>query len=120
MYFYDETWFRLQRGMTELHLANWPRAIDLLTDGLSGVPESYKRDRAWYSSCLAKAHAEAGDAAAAVQVSLPIVADAVALNRHARRELTDVTVLLRQRKSPQATTMQEVLTAAGRTDGSTL
>ncbi|MGS2640159.1 DUF305 domain-containing protein [Streptosporangium sp. G12] len=64
MYFYDETWFRLQRGMTELHLADWPKAIDLLTEGLSGLPESYKRDRAWYGSCLAKAHAEAGDAAA--------------------------------------------------------
>ncbi|MEV4247238.1 hypothetical protein AB0J63_27955 [Streptosporangium canum] len=62
MYFYDETWFRLQRGMTEPHLANWPKAIDLLMEGLSGLPETYKRDRAWYGSCLARAHAEAGDA----------------------------------------------------------
>ncbi|WP_329427210.1 XRE family transcriptional regulator [Streptosporangium sp. NBC_01495] len=117
MYFYDETWFRLQRGMTELHLANWPKAIDLLTDGLSGLPESYKRDRAWYGSCLAKAHAEAGDAAAAVQVSLPVVADAVELNRHARRELVAVAALLRRRESPQAATLQEALTAADRTSG---
>ncbi|WP_433363062.1 XRE family transcriptional regulator [Streptosporangium sp. CA-115845] len=120
MYFYDETWFRLQRGMTELHLANWSKAIDLLTDGLSGLPESYKRDRVWYGSCLAKAHAEAGDAAAALQVSLPLVVDAVMLNRHASRELVDVEVLLAGRKSPQAVTLKEALTAAGRADGSTL
>ncbi|MGV9771978.1 XRE family transcriptional regulator [Streptosporangium sp. NPDC003464] len=115
MYFYDETWFRLQRGMTELHLANWPKAIDLLTDGLSGLPESYKRDRAWYGSCLAKAHAEAGDAAAAVQVSLPIVADAVELNRHATKELVNVATLLTRRKAPQAADLKEAL-VAGRTD----
>ncbi|MEV4383114.1 XRE family transcriptional regulator [Streptosporangium sp. NPDC049644] len=115
MYFYDETWFRLQRGMTELHLANWPKAIDLLTDGLSGLSETYKRDRAWYGSCLAKAHAEAGDATAAVTVSLPIVADAVELNRHARKELVDVSALLEKRKSSHVITLQEALTTAGRT-----
>ncbi|MET9066382.1 XRE family transcriptional regulator [Streptosporangium sandarakinum] len=116
MYFYDETWFRLQRGMTELQLGNWPKAIDLLTEGLSGLPESYKRDRAWYGSCLAKAHSEAGDAAAAVEVSLPVVADAVELNRHARKELVDVAALLRRRKSSQATLLHEALTAAERVD----
>lgn len=114
MYFYDETWFRLQRGMIELQLANWPKAIDLLTDGLSGLPETYKRDRAWYGSCLAKAHAEAGDAATAVQVSLPVVADAVALNRHASKELAELATLLIQRKSSQAATLHEALMAACR------
>ncbi|MFJ2033941.1 XRE family transcriptional regulator [Streptosporangium sp. NPDC087985] len=119
MYFYDETWFRLQRGMTELQLGNWSK-VDLLTEGLSGLPESYKRDRAWYGSCLAKAHVEAGDAAMAVQVSLRVVADAVELNRHASKELVDVAVLLAERKSPQAVILKEALTAAGRTDGSAL
>jgi hypothetical protein len=109
MYFYDETWFRLQRGMIELHLGNWSRAIDLLTDGLSGLPDTYKRDRAWYGSCLAKAHAEAGDAAAAVQVSLPIAVDAIELNRHARKELTDIATVLAQRKSTHAATLHEAL-----------
>ncbi|ACZ83073.1 helix-turn-helix domain-containing protein [Streptosporangium roseum] len=117
MYFYDETWFRLQRGMTELQLGNWSKAIDLLTDGLSGLPESYKRDRAWYGSCLAKAHAEAGDAAAAVQVSLPIMADAVALNRHARKELIDVAALITNRRSPQGGLLEEALAAADRRNG---
>ncbi|MFI6505346.1 XRE family transcriptional regulator [Nonomuraea typhae] len=111
MYFYDETWFRLQRGMTELHLSNWPRAVELLTAGLDGLPPSYKRDRAWYGSCLAKAHAEAGDAATAVQVAVPFVADAVELNRHARKELVDVHALLTMRKAPQAVTLKEALTA---------
>ncbi|WP_113699138.1 helix-turn-helix transcriptional regulator [Nonomuraea lactucae] len=114
MYFYDETWFRLQRGMTELHLSNWPKAVDLLTAGLASLPESYKRDRAWYGSCLAKAHAKAGDDAAALQVSLPIVADAVELNRHARNELIDVKKLLEERKSSHTDTLRDALTGAHR------
>ncbi|WP_371781957.1 hypothetical protein [Streptosporangium subroseum] len=90
--------------------------IDLLTDGLSGLPDSYKRDRAWYGSCLAKAHAEAGDAAAAVAVSLPIVTDAVTLNRHARKELVDVAALLKRRKSSQVIVLYESLAIAGHVD----
>ncbi|WP_211264372.1 tetratricopeptide repeat protein [Streptosporangium amethystogenes] len=103
--------FFLQRGMTELHLDNWPKAIDLLTDGLSSLPESYKRDRAWYGSCLAKAHAEAGDVAAAVQVSLPIVADAVELNRHAAKELLTIARDLNRKQAPEAVTLSEALMA---------
>lgn len=68
-------------------------------------------------SCLARAHAEAGDAAAAVLVSLPVVADAVALNRHARKEPVDVAALLGKRNSSQAIPLQEALVTAGRTDG---
>lgn len=74
-----------------------------------------KRDCAWYGSCLAKAHAEAGEAAAAVRVSLPIVADAVELNRHAAKELVDVATLLTRCKVPQAADLKEAL-MAGRTD----
>ncbi|WP_344584947.1 XRE family transcriptional regulator [Nonomuraea roseoviolacea] len=117
MYFYDETWFRLQRGMTELHLSNWPKAMDLLTAGLASLPASYKRDRAWYGSCLARAHAEAGDARAALDVGLPIVDDAVKLNRHAHKELVDVRALLRSRRSAHAETLAEALTTAGRSAG---
>ncbi|WP_214326009.1 hypothetical protein [Nonomuraea sediminis] len=115
MYFYDETWFRLQRGMTELYLSNWPKAVDLLTAGMDSLPKSYKRDRAWYGSCLAKAHAEAGDAATALQVALPVVADAVELNRHAHKELVNVKVLLGERRSPLADTLEQALTTARRT-----
>lgn len=117
MYFYDETWFRLQRGMTELHLSNWAGAADLLMAGLAGLPDSYKRDRAWYGSCLARAHAEAGDAAAALQVALPVVTDAVELNRHAHRELLDVRTLLGERGSPHAGVLGDALVAARRTPG---
>ncbi|GAA5048034.1 transcriptional regulator with XRE-family HTH domain [Thermocatellispora tengchongensis] len=112
MYFYDETWFRLQRGMIELQLSNWSRAIDLLSEGLSGLPETYKRDRAWYGSCLAMAHTEAGDARAAVQVSLPIVREAVTLNRHARKELVNVSAMLAERRSPEANVLVEALREA--------
>ncbi|MFB9626450.1 XRE family transcriptional regulator [Nonomuraea helvata] len=113
MYFYDETWFRLQRGMTELYLSNWPKAIDMLTAGLASLPESYKRDRAWYGSCLARAHAQAGDAETALEVSLPIVADAITLNRHAHKELVDVAALLTQHTSRQAAALRDALTDTG-------
>ncbi|WP_206641333.1 XRE family transcriptional regulator [Nonomuraea polychroma] len=116
MYFYDETWFRLQRGMTELHLSNWPKAADLLTAGLASLPASYKRDRAWYGSCLAKAHAQAGDVETALQVSLPIVADAITLNRHAHKELIDVAALLTRHPSRQAAALLDALADASRTD----
>ncbi|MEV0228695.1 XRE family transcriptional regulator [Nonomuraea sp. NPDC050786] len=114
MYFYDETWFRLQRGMTELYLSNWPKAIDMLTAGLARLPAAYKRDRAWYGSCLAKAHAQVGDAETALEVSLPIVADAITLNRHARKELVDVAALLAQHTSSQAAALRDALADAGR------
>ncbi|MBB5774425.1 XRE family transcriptional regulator [Nonomuraea jabiensis] len=117
MYFYDETWFRLQRGMTELHLSNWPKAADLLAAGLANLPASYKRDRAWYGSCLANAHAEAGDARASLDVGLPVVEDAVKLNRHAHKELVNVQALLRERRSPHADTLAEALTAGRQTSG---
>lgn len=112
MYFYDETWFRLQRGMTELALGNWPTAISLLTEGMNSLPETYNRDRAWYGSCLAKAHAENGDAAAAASVGVPITADAVLLNRHAHKELIDVAALLNQRRSRHAIALRDALTEA--------
>ncbi|MEU7988362.1 hypothetical protein AB0B56_26180 [Streptosporangium canum] len=64
----------------------------------------------------ARGHALAGDAAAAVLVRLPIVADAVVLNRHARKEPVDVATLLKKRNSPQAIPLPEALVAAGRTD----
>ncbi|MER5624845.1 hypothetical protein ABT061_27810 [Streptosporangium sp. NPDC002544] len=74
-----------------------------------------KQDYAWYGSCLAKVHAEAGEAAAAAVVSLPIVADVVELNRHATKELVDVATLLTRRKVPQAAESKEAL-MAGSTD----
>ncbi|MFI6800168.1 hypothetical protein [Streptosporangium canum] len=49
-------------------------------------------------------------------MSLPIVADAVALNRHARKEPVDVATLLKKRNSSQAIPLQEALVTAGRTD----
>lgn len=64
----------------------------------------------------ARGHALAGDAAAVVLVSLSIVADAVALNRHARKEPVDVATLLKKRNSSQAIPLREALVTAGRTD----
>ncbi|MET8141975.1 helix-turn-helix transcriptional regulator [Sphaerisporangium sp. NPDC005288] len=112
MYFYDETWFMLQRGMAELHLSNWAQSVELLASGLVRLPEAYRRDRAWYASCLARAHAKAGDAEASLSTALPIVTDAVQLNRHAVKELAETADELGSRGAPHAVTLRDALAAA--------
>ncbi|GAA2389075.1 hypothetical protein GCM10010420_10730 [Streptomyces glaucosporus] len=81
MYFYDATWFPLQRGMAELHLHQWQTAIDRLTAGLDALPDDYRRDRTWYRICLAHALAGAGESPAALSVALATVPDAAAAGR---------------------------------------
>jgi transcriptional regulator with XRE-family HTH domain len=97
MYFYDETWFTLQRGMAAMHLRDWQAAANHITAGLDALPDSYRRDKAWYRSCLAHAVAEAGQPEQALTVSLVSLPDAAAVGRpHAWNELhTTAAVLLR-------------------------
>ncbi|MGI5268427.1 helix-turn-helix domain-containing protein [Nonomuraea sp. CA-218870] len=87
MYFYDEGWFLMQRGMAELELGDGRRATDYLERGLSTLPGHYHRDRAWYGACLARAQAMQGDAEAAVATALSVAPDAIALNAYAVTEL---------------------------------
>ncbi|WP_435880347.1 helix-turn-helix domain-containing protein [Streptomyces nondiastaticus] len=98
MYFYDETWFRLQRGMAELHLRAWSRAIGHLTDGLAALPDDYRRDKTWYRACLTHALAGADEPEQSLTVALRTVPDAAAVGRpHAWGELhTAAAVLLRR------------------------
>lgn len=98
MYFYDETWFTLQRGMAALHLRQWHTAVDHLTVGLDALPDEYRRDKTWYRTCLAHALAGAGEAAQAVTVAVASVPDAAAVGRpHSWNELhTTAAVLVRQ------------------------
>ncbi|HUY47535.1 MAG TPA: XRE family transcriptional regulator [Streptosporangiaceae bacterium] len=109
MYFYGEDWFRLQRGMAEAHLGNWSAAADLLTRGLTALPESYRRDRAWYGACLANAHAMAGDAECAESVALHFAGDIAALNDYARAELLKAARSLDRRAARQGRTIKEAL-----------
>ncbi|MBP2403991.1 hypothetical protein SNS2_2257 [Streptomyces netropsis] len=97
-YFYDETWFALQRGMAEMHLGAWPAAIDHLTSGLAALPDDYRRDKAWYRACLAHAAAGAGEAEQSVAVALHAIPDAAVVGRpHAWNELhVTAAALLRQ------------------------
>jgi hypothetical protein len=87
MYFYDEGWFDMQRGMAELALGNGRQAVRFLDHGLAALPESYRRDRAWFGTCLARAHALAGDVEAAERFAVALAADAVTVNRYAVRDL---------------------------------
>ncbi len=98
MYFYDETWFTLQRGMAEMHLGAWRAATDQLTSGLAALPDHYRRDKAWYRACLAHALAGAGEASEALVVALDCLPDAAAVGRpHSWNELnTTAAVLLRR------------------------
>jgi transcriptional regulator with XRE-family HTH domain len=114
MYFYDENWFRLQRGMAEAHLGNWQAAADLLSGGLAALPESYRRDRAWYGACLASAYAHAGDAEHAESVALRFASDSVAINPYARGELLHAARTLERRGARQGKTVKHALaTPAG-------
>ncbi|SDM36913.1 hypothetical protein SAMN05421874_1629 [Nonomuraea maritima] len=87
MYFYDEGWFLMQRGMAELELGDGRRATDYLARGLVTLPGHYRRDRAWYGACLARAHAMQDNAEAAVATALDVSSDAMAVNAYAVTEL---------------------------------
>jgi hypothetical protein len=102
MYFFDENWFRLQRGMAELHLENWPTAVELLTGGLTALPESYRRDRAWYGACLARAHAGAGNAEQSEIIAISYAPDIAAVNSYARGDLLGTARTLSTAGAPKA------------------
>lgn len=99
MYFYGDTWLTAQRGMIETELAEHgktdPRvAITLLEKALADLPETYRRDRAWYGTMLARAHSAAEDYDAAAGTGLKFAADAIAVNRYAIAELEQLAVTL--------------------------
>jgi hypothetical protein len=107
MYFYDEDWFRLQRGMAELHLGDWQAAADLLSSGMNALPEWYRRDRAWYGACLARAYAGAGEADQAEAVAIQFAPDIVAVNGYARAELLEAAGMLTRAGAPQGWVIRE-------------
>jgi ATP/maltotriose-dependent transcriptional regulator MalT len=117
MYFYDEAWFTAQRGMIEADLAEHgkgePRlAVTLLQRALSSLPESYRRDRAWWGTMLARAHATNGNYDAAAGVGLKFAPDAIALNRYAVGDLKHLSSKLQQRGVRGAPDLSELLAAA--------
>jgi tetratricopeptide (TPR) repeat protein len=87
MYFYDDGWFDMQRGMAELALGDGRQAVQFLERGLAALPEAYRRDRAWFETCLARAHALTGDVEAAEKLAVAVAPDAVAVNRYAVGDL---------------------------------
>ncbi len=112
MYFYDAGWFAMQRGMAEIELGAGDRAVPLLEAGLSRLPEAFRRDRAWFGSCLAKAYLLKGDADAAAGTALRYAGDAVAVNAYAVRTLRDVASALRDTRLPAVRDLDDLLTAA--------
>ncbi|MEV7416606.1 helix-turn-helix domain-containing protein [Streptomyces sp. NPDC089919] len=112
LYFYGEAWFAAQRGMAEVHLKHWTSAVENLTVGLEGFDRSYRRDRAWYGSCLAHAYAGAGEAEAALTTALSIVHDASEVGRpHAWAELHKVAGLLLRRGASEGRQLVDSLAA---------
>ncbi|MGW0482640.1 XRE family transcriptional regulator [Nonomuraea sp. NPDC003214] len=109
MYFYDEGWFLMQRGMAELELDDGRRAADYLERGLSALPDHYRRDRAWFGACLARAQAVQGDAEAAVATALDVAPGAAALNAYAVTELHRIAHDLAMAGAPGAEAIQESL-----------
>ncbi|MFE7582830.1 XRE family transcriptional regulator [Streptomyces gardneri] len=112
LYFYGESWFAAQRGMADLHLKEWAGAAEHLVVGLAGFAPAYRRDRAWYGSCLAHAYAGAGESGAALEVALGIVQDAADVGRpHAWGELHKVAGLLMRRRAPGGRALFDALAA---------
>lgn len=110
MYFYDETWFTLQRGMAALHFRDWQAAANDITVGLDALPENYRRDRAWYRSCLAHALAEGGEAEQALTVALASLPDASAIGRpHAWNELHSTAAVLLRQRTPEGRRLADTL-----------
>ncbi|MFF2373118.1 helix-turn-helix domain-containing protein [Streptomyces xiamenensis] len=114
MYFYDETWSTLQRGMADMHLGDWPRAIDRLTTGLTGLPAGYRRDRAWYRSCLADCLARQGETAAALDLAVATAPDADAVGRpYSWQHLHTTAATLLRRRAPEGRALLAVLKEYG-------
>ncbi|MEV5553825.1 helix-turn-helix transcriptional regulator [Nonomuraea wenchangensis] len=112
MYFYDEGWFLMQRGMAELELGDGRRAADYLKRGLSTLPESYRRDRAWYGACLARAHVLQGDAEAATVIAIDVAQDAAGVNAYAVTELRRTARELAEAGTPGTKAIEDSLTSA--------
>ncbi|MCS0635120.1 helix-turn-helix domain-containing protein [Streptomyces sp. LP05-1] len=112
LYFYGESWFAAQRGMADLHLKEWSSATENLLTGLAGFAPSFRRDRAWYGSCLAHAYAGAGEAEAALDASLSVITDASEIGRpHAWEELHRVAGMLIRRRAPEGRVLCDALVA---------
>ncbi|GAB3718737.1 helix-turn-helix domain-containing protein [Nocardiopsis nanhaiensis] len=90
MYFYGDTWFLGQRGMVELDLGDGSAAVPLLRGALDGLSGHYRRDRAWFGSCLAKGYTLAGDLDAAAEAARAAAGDALAVNAYAVDQLREV------------------------------
>lgn len=97
LYFYSPVWLSLQRGMADLALGRNAAAIRRLETGLAALPESYRRDRAWYQACLARAHAGAGNVEQALDVARVVLPEVSAIKqRHAADELLAALQSIRQ------------------------
>ncbi|MCA2220596.1 helix-turn-helix domain-containing protein [Nonomuraea aurantiaca] len=111
MYFYGEGWFLMQRGMAELELGDGRRATDYIERGLSTLPEPYRRDRAWFGACLARAHIMQGDAEAATSIALNVAPDAAAVNAYAVAELRRAAHELAEAGAPGGQAIRDSLLA---------
>ncbi|MGA5000922.1 helix-turn-helix domain-containing protein [Streptomyces arboris] len=110
LYFYGESWFAAQRGMADLHLKEWSSAAVNLVIGLAAFAPSFRRDRAWYGSCLAHAYAGSGEAEAALETSLSVITDASEIGRpHAWQELHRVAGMLMRRGAPEGRSLFDAL-----------
>ncbi|MFI0212801.1 helix-turn-helix domain-containing protein [Streptomyces lydicus] len=110
MYFYDETWFTLQRGMAAMHLGDWAEATRHLTTGLGALPDHYRRDLTWYRACLAHAHAAVGEAEQAFAAALASVPAASDIGRpHAWNELHTTAATLLRRGAPEGHRLTDAL-----------
>jgi len=72
------------------------------------LPESYRRDRAWYGACLVGAHTGAAEAERA-EAAVRFAADIAAVNSYARGQLLDAAAELDRIGAPQARVIRDAL-----------
>lgn len=84
-------------------------AIALLENALADLPDEYRRDRAWYGSMLARAHAADRSYDAAAGTGLEFAADAIAVNRYAAMDLKQLAARLAQHGTREAGDLSDAL-----------
>ena len=85
-----------------------------LDRGLAALPEAYRRDRAWFGTCLARAYALAGDVEAAEKLAVTLAPDAVAVNRYAVGDLRLLATSLHTIRPQSGQRIHDALSAAAR------
>ena len=103
MYFYDQDYFAMQRGLADLYLGRYERAIERLTGGLDRIPAEIRGSDwvAWYVLRLGEAYVRLGESS--VGAAHIAEAESVAVATGAERLCNEIRGLVDQLRLGHAT-----------------